>query len=153
FAGFQSRIQRCRPNWQPAASFAGVWNGWDSISNKFGRWAVTVGGGMPTNRKYIKRPNRAQISPDQEMSLWLGGPAFESPEARKAAWFKHRDRLIGILPSSSGRRPQAWWQYEATIPYPGYDHERSTLYAAGALGDAEKADLEIEWRREFNRAQ
>jgi hypothetical protein len=47
----------------------------------------------------------------------------------------------------------AWWSYEAPIPWPGYERERSTLYAAGLLGEDEKAELEAEWRREFDRAQ
>ena len=93
------------------------------------------------------------------MALWMGeGPLgdpqpFASPAARKAAWQRHQHRLIGTLPSSPGRRPLAWWQYDAPIRWPGYDAERSTLYEAGLLGDDERAALEAEWRREFDFAQ
>jgi hypothetical protein len=93
------------------------------------------------------------------MAFWLGeGPLdnpqpFASPAARKAAWLRHRHRLIGTLPSSPGRRPLAYWQYDAPIRWPGYDGERSALYEAGLLGEEEKAALEAEWRREFDFAQ
>src|SRR6516225_1885744 len=114
---------------------------------------------MATNRSYIRRPHRTRLTHDQELDLWLGcGPIgdpqpFASAEARQAAWARHREHLIRKLPSSPGRRPMAWWQYEAAIPWPGYDRERSTLYSAGLLGEDEKTELEAEWRREFERGQ
>jgi hypothetical protein len=114
---------------------------------------------MPTNRSYIRRPHRSRLSADQELDLWLGrGPLsdprpFASEEARHAAWLRHREHFIGQLPSGPGRRLQAWWQYEAPIAWPGLDRERSTLYAAGLLGEVEKAELEAEWRREFDHGQ
>ena len=82
---------------------------------------------MPTNRTYVPRPHRARLTANQEMAFWLGeGPRddpqpFASPAARLAAWQRHRHRLIGTLPSSPGRRPLAWWQYDAAIRWPGYD--------------------------------
>ena len=60
------------------------------------------------------------------------------------------------MPSSPGRRPLAWWQYDApvTVKWPGYERERSTLWQAGLLlGDDERAALEAEWRRELDFAQ
>lgn len=97
------------------------------------------------------------LTGSQEMSLWLGPldeEPFASPAARKAAWERHKHRLIGVLPSSPGRRPMAWWGYDAPIKWPGYDRERSTLWQAdGLLGAEERARLEGGWRREFDRAQ
>jgi hypothetical protein len=46
----------------------------------------------------------------------------------------------------------AWWHYDSPLPWPGYDTERSALYAAGLLGEEEKAQLESEWRHDFERA-
>jgi hypothetical protein len=92
---------------------------------------------MPTKRSYTRRPHRSRITADQELDLWMGGgpsgnpQQFASAETRRAAWQLHRGRLVGVLPSAPGRRPQAWWEYEASIAWPGYDRERSTLYAAG----------------------
>ena len=112
---------------------------------------------MATNRSYIRRPHRSRISADQEMDLWLGsGPQgeprqFANDDARRAAWLLHGERLVGVLPSSPGRRAMAWWRYDSPIPWPGYEAERSTLYAAGLLGEEEKTVLEAEWRREFER--
>jgi hypothetical protein len=91
------------------------------------------------------------------MELWLGpgadNPVFADDEARRAAWLRHRDKLIRQLPSSPGRRPLAWWPFEAPTRWPGYDRERSTLHKLGALDEAEKAALETEWRADFDRAQ
>ena len=112
---------------------------------------------MPTNRSYIAP--RSSLTADQEMDLWLGsGPQgeprqFASDEARRAAWLLHRDRLAGVLLLAPGRRAQAWWRYDSPIPWPGIDRERSTLYAAGLLGEAEKAVLECEWREDFEPAR
>lgn len=112
---------------------------------------------MPTSRRYIRAPHRARLSGAQEMHLWLGaGPRdepapFPSDEARRAAWLLHGPRLRGVLPMASGRRAQAWWDYEAPIAWPGYDRERGALYAAGLLGVEEKAALEAEWHHDFER--
>jgi hypothetical protein len=110
----------------------------------------------PRRKALVRLPS--QLTPDQEMHLWLGcGPRsnlrpFASEEARRAAWIDHRDYLMGMF-SSPGRRPQAWWAYEASIAFPGIERQASTLYAAGILGEAEKAALEAGWRREFDEAQ
>ncbi|MGO8918026.1 MAG: hypothetical protein ACLQJR_19150 [Stellaceae bacterium] len=112
---------------------------------------------MSTKRSFLRHPYRARLTADQEMDLWLGsGPQgdpqqFAGAAARRAAWLLHRDRLAGVLPSSPGRRAQAWWQYEAPIPWPGYEAERSALYAAGLLSEEERTVLETEWRHEFER--
>jgi hypothetical protein len=114
---------------------------------------------MPTNRRYVRRPHRTRLTAAQEMAFWLGeGPQddpqpFASPAARLAAWQRHRHRLIGTLPGSPGRRPLAWWQYDAPIAWPGYELERSALHDAGLLGDDERAAVVAEWRREFDVAQ
>ena len=115
------------------------------------------GASMATNRSYLRRPHRTALSPDQAMDLWLGPrpqdelAPFPSDEARRAAWTLHGPRLA--VPSSPGRRPMAWWQYDAPIPWPGIDRERSTLYAAGLLGEEERRVLAAEWRLDFDRAQ
>jgi len=54
---------------------------------------------------------------------------------------------------SRGRRPWAWWRYEAgELRHPGYGRERSTLYEAGLLAEAELAELLAYWREQFDRA-
>jgi hypothetical protein len=92
----------------------------------------------------------------QEMELWLGpshriGSTFSDNEARRRAWIENRDRLLQLF-AHNGRRPQAWWQFEAPFKYPGFNLERSTLWAAGLLGAAEARELEASWREEFNRS-
>jgi hypothetical protein len=79
-------------------------------------------------------------------------PAFASEEERRAAWLRHREQIL--LLSAPGRRPQAWWAYEAPVAWPGLGCERSALYAAdGILSEAEKLELEAYWHEEFDRAQ
>jgi hypothetical protein len=112
---------------------------------------------MPTNRVPLRRRKRGQITSDQELCLWLGAssnqPApFESAEEAKELWFRHRDRLMTLF-SGHGRRPMAWWWFEAPLPYPGFDNETVALLEAGLLSEDEKAEIVGRWRREFERAQ
>jgi hypothetical protein len=103
----------------------------------------------------MRAPQRRQLSPDQEMDLWLGPfipDAFAGPAERRDAWFRHRDRLMALF-ARAGRRLMAWWQYEAPIPWPGLERQASALYEAGLLSEAEKAELEAEWRADFDEAQ
>jgi len=56
--------------------------------------------------------------------------------------------------ATNGRRPQAWWflgdAASLGLTWPGYDRERSYLYAAGVLSAEERTEVEAEWRREFD---
>src|SRR5262249_28644407 len=94
----------------------------------------------------------------QMQELWLGpnpshGSLFSSREELQAAWEKHRDEVMRLW-GSHGRRPMAWWEFDAgDLKHPGYSRERSTLWRAGVLTEAEKAELERDWRREFETAQ
>ena len=111
---------------------------------------------MPTERLPLRRPPRGRLTASQEQELWLGpsphlGPLFADAEHVRAAWFQHRARLLELF-GSHGRRPQAWWAFEAQIKYPGPDRERSKLYEAGLLVEAERAELLAYWREEFDRA-
>ena len=78
--------------------------------------------------------------------------AFDSEEAERAAWERSRDRMLAHY--RHGRRPAAWWRYDAPAGL-RFDHdcEQSTLYEAGLLGEEERAELETFWREEFERAQ
>jgi hypothetical protein len=79
---------------------------------------------------------------------WSG--AFANAQEHAAAWARSRDRL---LMGCCGRRPAAWWQYEAgDLRYPGFNREKSVLYMARRLSEPEVAELETRWRAEFERA-
>jgi len=95
------------------------------------------------------------ITPLQELELWLGAggkpSTFANDDERRRMWFEHRDRLLRWF-AHDGRRPQAWWKFEAPFKYPGFNQERSTLWAAGLLGGAEARALEKDWREEFDRS-
>jgi hypothetical protein len=111
---------------------------------------------------FRRRPGRkptppldpTNITPTQEMELWLGAPdagsSFSSEAERRRLWHEHRDRLMQYW-GCHGHRPQSWWQYDSPIPFPGPDRERSTLYAANLLAEGERAELLTYWREQFER--
>jgi hypothetical protein len=110
-------------------------------------------------RQPKQRPaDLSDITPTQEMELWLGasdaGSSFASEEERRRLWAEHRDRLMAMW-ACDGKRPMGWWQYESPpeLYYPGADFEKSTLYEWGLLAEDERAELLVYWRREFDRAQ
>src|SRR5262249_16370753 len=137
----------------PLNGLASIWK----LSNPWVVHPAPLGGDrMPTNRTYLRRPRRNRLSGNQELELWLGpshhGPTFQNEEERRASWFRHRDRLMAMF-GQSGRRPLAWWEFEAPIPYPGYDDEEAALYEAGLLGEQEAVMQVQQWRIAFDRAQ
>jgi hypothetical protein len=109
------------------------------------------------------------------MEMWLGpserGSVFASEQEQRAYWFRHRDRLMLLL-GNNGRRPWAWWHYDVGVRHPGPDWERSVLWdlstsgtfrsasgahrcptdLGGVLTEQELAELEVDWRHEFDRA-
>jgi hypothetical protein len=100
--------------------------------------------------------NRTGLTASQEQELWLGpspylGSFFSDAEHVRAAWFRHRARLLELF-GGRGHRPAGWWTFEAPIEHPGYDRERSTLYEAGLLGEEERIELLAYWREQFDRA-
>ena len=111
---------------------------------------------MPTNRTLLRRPSRRRLSASQEMALWMGEaphkPAFHNENEAREAWSCHGDRLLAAL-GKHGRRPMAWWHFEAGFPWPGRDREQSVLFEAGALTEEEAAELVAFWRQQFERAQ
>jgi hypothetical protein len=89
--------------------------------------------------------------------LWLGpshdGSCFNSREELVAAWSRGRS-LVMRLWGSHGRRPQAWWEFDTDLKYPGYFRERSVLWRTpGVLSQQERTELECEWRREYDAAR
>jgi hypothetical protein len=110
---------------------------------------------MPTNRHPIRHPRRGRLSHDQEMTLLYGEEPrwFSVPtEAEhRDAWARNRDRILAS--HRHGRRPMAWWRFEAPIKFPGYEHQQSALFEAGLLTEEERAELASWWREQFERAQ
>ena len=104
----------------------------------------------------MRRPSRRRLSAFQEMALWMGEaphkPAFHDEEEAREAWFCHRDRLLAAL-GKYGRRPMAWWHFEARVAWPGRDREQSVLFEAAVLTEEEAAELVAFWRQQFERAQ
>jgi hypothetical protein len=111
--------------------------------------------GRKPKRPVVVNLSAIAITPIQEMELWLGpshhGSAFASDDERRSLWIENRDLLMRRW-GQDGHRPQAWWRYDAPIPYPGPARERSALFEAGLLTKPEIKALTAEWRAEFERA-
>jgi hypothetical protein len=91
------------------------------------------------------------------LELWLGGgdsSFFTDREELRQTWEVARAYMLKTF-GRPGRRPMAWWEFDAGargLHYPGYDREIAYLWAAGVLDAEECAELEITWRREYERA-
>ncbi len=83
-------------------------------------------------------------------SYFDGEEGFTDEEARCAAWRDHGERLLAAWvaePGCAGRRPWAWWRYEAPESRNPAEHETAQLYRLGLLEGIERARLEQQWRR------
>jgi hypothetical protein len=110
-----------------------------------------------TRRPLINAYVPGELSSAEEMSLWLGDPSdgvFPSSEARKQAWFDHREHMLERY-GRDAKRPMAWWQYSrpSALPWPGYDHQAKFLFLASALDPQEERKLLAEWRTVWRAAQ
>lgn len=129
--------------------------------------AVHLGWAKRPPTKYGEHSNQAkrrrrllsrdtELTHGQEMELWLGpshrGSVFRSSEEAETAWLMHRERLMAAW-AKHGRRPAGWWAFEAPFARPDHDVERSALWEADLLSEEERAELELDWKREFDRAQ
>jgi hypothetical protein len=89
------------------------------------------------------------------LELWLGpgrgGSLFGNKAQLQDAWRRNREVVMRLY-ACDGRRPQAWWAFEADEDYPGHDSERAWLYEHGCLGEDEKRELVRYWRQEFENA-
>jgi hypothetical protein len=108
-------------------------------------------------RHIVRDIDTCGLSYDQMMELWLGpsscGSLFDGPEELQEGWTAARDEILRLF-GKPGRRPQAWWQFDAPklgLKWPGLDREQSYLYDHGILDEAECAELVRFWRREFDR--
>jgi hypothetical protein len=79
-------------------------------------------------------------------------PGFRDEDERRAAWIQHRHWLMARC--KFGWRPDGWWSFESTVPRPDdYERERALLWEHNLLSPEERAELETEWREEFEHAQ
>jgi hypothetical protein len=106
---------------------------------------------MRLKRKMLGSAGGRELSADQLSSLrydlGLGTRfAFASPAERRAAWFRHRERLLSQC--RPFERPEAFWDYEADgflpeCPASGYESPRSAHIRLGLpLTAEEKAILQ-----------
>jgi hypothetical protein len=118
-------------------------------------------GGSTHRAKRIQHQLRAitgeGLDAGRMMELWLGGnpsagSLFGSREELETAWREHRSELMARW-GSHARRPAAFYEFEWDGPRPAYAVERSVLWRADALSEAERSELEAEWRREFDAAR
>jgi hypothetical protein len=78
--------------------------------------------------------------------------AFSDGAEVLTAWAQHRDRILRDY--QNGRRPWGWRAIDRPrLPWKGFDRERSGLWRAGVLTEAERTQLETHWRKAFEQAQ
>jgi hypothetical protein len=105
-----------------------------------------------------KDPDRYSTLTHQEAQFLLYGDdghdcPFENEAEAQAAWAVHRKLLLASY-LGSGRRPIAWWVIDfPRLRWRGYDRQRSTLYEARLLEEAERIALIVYWRAEFDQAE
>ena len=97
------------------------------------------------------------LSLSELQELWLGpghlGSVFNSREELVAAWGAGRAVCMRLW-GSHGRRPAGYYEFEWNGPRPPYAVERSSLWRTpGVLSEAERAELEREWRQEYDTAR
>jgi hypothetical protein len=107
-------------------------------------------------RDFRLREARGELGPGEKMELIYGpspamGSYFDSREALQAAWVAVRDELLGR--TNPGRRPAGFYEFEWEGFRPPYAVERSTLWRANALSEAERVEVEHAWRVEFDAAR
>jgi len=114
---------------------------------------------MPVPRRAVKVSDidSCGLTLSELQELWLGahpttGSCFRTREELVAAWQAGR-AVVMRLWGSHGRRPRGFYEFEWPGNPPAYDVERSTLWRADALSEAERSELEAEWRREFDAAR
>jgi hypothetical protein len=113
---------------------------------------------LAEERQRISAP---RLQPDQltshQREFLLYGPddrcgdAFNTEAEVEAAWQRHRDALLACCPP--GRRPWGWRIFDAPhVAWRGYDRELSINWAANVLTPEEKAQLERQWHKDFEKA-
>ena len=102
---------------------------------------------MPVRRGVRKRAV-LELSAMQwlELTCGLSGEsAFADDAERQAAWRAHRDQLLAD--PRAGHRPAAWWMYEASASRDPNMHETLQLLDLGVLGETEREQVKVWWRR------
>src|SRR5262245_821768 len=133
-------------NWPPAVLLLGRCNDSAAIWKPRVRlWAVRQNGdrglSMPTKRRFLRRELRGAFTVDKHFELHFGLPsgletAFIDETDRYQTWQWYRRELLAYC--RPGKRPAAWWEYEAGVEQP-VDNATAVqfLYDAGALSERE----------------
>ena len=103
-----------------------------------------------------KRETLTEDQVDNLLSGWnLGPEAFKDEQERRAAWFAHRDPLMGYIGKDAGpgfysqhglpwgTRPSGWWSYES----PGPRRRIRNTSMAEALGRRMHKGIPASWTK------
>lgn len=70
------------------------------------------------------------------------GEPFRDEEHRHAVWAQHGEAIMkDYIAKSPGKRPRAWWSYEAPAPLPNGESQAGYLRRLGLLGEDEAGRL------------
>jgi hypothetical protein len=108
---------------------------------------------MPANR--TPRRRRPRLTIDQRFSLTVGADvypkAFGSDAERRQAWAQWREHMLSTC--RYGKRPAAWWNYEAPFAPPADRHLKpAMLFASKLLPPREAKQLHDYWRARYEQA-
>jgi hypothetical protein len=96
------------------------------------------------------------LTADELREIWLGpnpnGSVFKTRQQLRKAWMRSRAQAMKLW-GQDGRRPQAFWEFDSPVPFPGRDLEQSTLWRLGVFSADEKVRVERQWREALERAQ
>ena len=101
----------------------------------------------------LKRENRGPLTLTERQILMIGKGhmgnemPFANEAAMQDAWERNRDALLAECPP--GRRPWAYYRFDAPDLVFDYDTERSALYAAAILSETERDRLIASWRATY----
>lgn len=106
---------------------------------------------MPTTRRRrLYRLLGSGLTADQRQHLecghafFLNGDPFASEDERQATWARHRRQILKDW-DRPGRRPEAYWRYDAPDLLAAHDDYEATAIHAALAGAREKRLIELEW--------
>jgi len=104
---------------------------------------------MPMKKRIAKR-RVTEVSFDERMALLIGDrpdrPQFKTARAAKEAWKLCRDELLGnYIPKHPGRRPRAWWHFDAKEDRDETMTQASQLFRMGEITEEEAQQCRVSW--------
>ena len=127
-----------------------AWEGAVEAGIRFRQQPLDLSSNSYKRKAFRRYPLRAS----KDLEMWLGPSSnqpslFADTEDAKRYWHANSARLMPLL-AGNGTRPQAWWYFDAKMPFPGLDEEAATLFELGEFGELEEREWIPVWRKSFD---